>query len=464
MKVKNAFIIFSILYVVVLVVCAFVELENVVTTCADIRSTVSLAADMALQQATASDEMFNSIATSTQVGVNDVSDITLIGVAKHGDTDYTYKNIFELTYGKDVKTTAQKEELFKTMYFDTNNCVFARNTAFLNDLFKISTSINGWEIPNIVQIGLLDTDYPQLSTVNNNAGVSSYLIDLAKQGYNADDWLELKSVRKEYYRSDGQKDEYFLAPTNIGVTYIDQKILQNAFICNMDLLMRASLKGIDEDSENGVKGLTVRDGVNLSTGGQGVGIEDTNDLISTYNIIHNQNMVFIKGRYNANGGYSVNDYSRPHIEYKVIDICDVANADLVKLSLGYNGSSYTDWLEGMGLEAGVDNRYICVAKVTVFADVLVSYETPLLRQVNNMYTRYLQSGTTNSKGETVEIGVADYSDQAKRMAKLQCIPYTNAVNDTARVYATSNNAAEAYRISEASGNVMYAYTTYYAIM
>lgn len=464
-KVKNVFITFAILYVIVAVATAFVELDNVVNTCADIRTTVSLAADMALQQATASDEMFSNISIGGQYGVNDVKDITTIQVATSGEDNYTSKNIFELTYNIDnINSLAGKKKLFKTMYFDADNALFAKNDGFLNALLQIKTNIAGNNIPNLAQIGLLDgvkdndNPFPLADVVRNNDGVSKYLASIKNNNFGGNDWLYLKSVQKDYELMNGTKEHYFLAPTNVGVTYIDPNVLHNAFVCNMDLIMRAGVNG----------NLTAQSGVSTVVGNSteadvATNANDINNIIDSYNIIHDKNMVFVKGKYNANGGFAISDNNnaKPKIEYQVIDLCDVKNKELVRLALGVNfgdkgltDETYKEWLVSLGLRPGGDakdpmsQKYICVAKVTVYADVMVSYSTLMGRQINAMYARYLQDDTVNGL----------YNDKGVSAANLQCIPYTATKLETIK----EDNPDAHY--SPVSGNAMYEYVTYYAVM
>ena len=122
-KVKYFFITFSVIYMAFTVICLLCELNNISTTNRQIMRTVSLASDMAIQQAVASDEMINSITGQSSDNRNDISEITSISVAKSGDIHYSTENVFALTYNQNntIETDDDKERLFRTMFFNSEN-------------------------------------------------------------------------------------------------------------------------------------------------------------------------------------------------------------------------------------------------------------------------------------------------------------------------------------------------------
>lgn len=505
-KVKYFFITFSVIYMAFTVICLLCELNNISTTNRQIMRTVSLASDMAIQQAVASDEMFNSITGQSSDNRNDISEITSISVAKSGDIHYSTENVFALTYNQNntIETDDDKEWLFRTMFFNSENSLFVHDKDFLRDLLKITTVINGDYVPVLVQIGLLDSEtgigetdlsadgtIPPMWYSNFNEYYNKYaLVDKVMSKEDAD-YLGAYHIKKVYkYRDFSastpiyKEETYFLAPTNVGVTYVDSKILQNAFIANMDLLMRADVdkepSDVAEVENNNKRGLQLKEGIMTIAGFEGEALIANADLsraISDYNVIHDKNMVYIKGKFDErNGGYAcdANKYSRPQIDYMVIDLCtdSAKERELLCTALGLPNSAresleaYIKWLKSLGLDPegtetptkNDDHRYISVARITTYADVAISISTPIGRQLNAMYSRY------NIKKDSDKVNYNAFTNDTglKNTLNLHCFPYT--MSDKADYNTSCENAGVKPNYSELTGNPLYVYTSYFAIM
>lgn len=495
-KVKYFFITFSFIYMLFTFGCLLFELNNVSNTNKQIMRTVSLASDMAIQQAVASDEMFNNLTSNSTISRNDVSAYTSIRIAKNGDIKYDTANIFALTYNgnKPIENDDDKEKLFKTMFFNNSNSLLVGNKNFLRDVCKITTLINGDFVPVIVQTGMLQegtnisiSDIYSGGTPTWYSNYSIYYNDAKKMMSATDaDYLGAYHIKKVYKYSNydsnvlQEKEEtYFLAPSNVGVTYIDPKILQNAFISNMDLIMRADLETKTTETEGvTLGGLTRKEGIGALIGFEGDAVTvnpDVQDKLKMYNVIYNDNMVYVKGKFDlGNGGYAceANNYCKPQIDYMVLDLC-TANTDeqaILGVALGLpnkvrsSKEEYEEWLKGLGLDPkketlteNDDHRYVSVARVTTYADVSISISTPIGRQLNSMYSRYL-------RGQKEMPDYADFGEfkNVQNLLDMHCFPVTNA--DKEKYKQNCDTAKIQPKYSGLTGNPLYVYTSYYAIM
>lgn len=432
-RLRNTLIILVILYVMVTFGTAVYELGSIATTSAHIQRTVSASADIALNQVMASDELFNNGDFADKFNSMDV---TTVYIADVDSINYSKVNLFETVY----KTT-DKQALHYRMY--GNNPVF-NNMQYMQDICRMRTTLGSYNIPTIARLGLLDTTSGVYldqtgAYLKEQLDNSSYNISMNK--YNTD-WLQVYSAKKTYKTRRGT-ETYYLAPTNVGITYVDPQLLQTAFVSNMDLLMRSKYRKLENGLSNGM-------GVpssGLAGEHQRISLK-AQETVESYNIINDSQFAFVKGNISnsigkgyTGGRLSNNKTVSPDISYKILDMTNPENASLVRLALGGipDAKSYSDWLTSLGLTEHSD-KYMVVAKITFFADIIVPYKTVIAREWYNMYMNNINTGS-----DLYQVEVTD----------------TSAIDLHTDLTSLTHNGTT---LSAVTGNPLYEYTTYIAIV
>lgn len=440
LKFRNMLIIIVCSYVIMVLALLMAERSHVVQASSNAYTTISLAADLALSQAAASDEFFNDktgLTNYNDIGQNKLyatKGVTSVRTnnCKNNTLSYTYtdENIFHLVYNLDKSDTdssrvlnERKKKLYKDMYARSDSML--NQPAFIQEVAKITTPIGKVDVPNIARIGLMDPDLGLSSSTKLREIVGNEYVAKTGMGFHTDktnyttgyntntDWLGLFSIAKaidSYAESQNPatyNDYYYLAPTNVGITYLDPYILQTAFVSNMDLLMRAESVAATDDEGNTTGGVLsdLNFGiplVNDTKNGEGTAYALTASEWATVidqNIITDGTFSFVKGHLGDNGstrgwtgGITKSSKSiLPTIEYKVINMSDPANMSLVRLAVGIPaGVDYDTWLDEIGVQMQPgssvrEDKYIVVAKVTFYADIIVSYSNTITREYYSMY-------------------------------------------------------------------------------
>lgn len=432
MKIRYLAITVCVLILIYWGIMLLTDLQYVDQVASSVQRTVATAAEMALKQVVASDEMFNNGESGV---LYDADGITTVYIANGDTKTYTKQNLFKTVYGTD-----DKEKLYTSMF--GANSLF-NTTSYIEQVKQVTQEIGAYNIPVFLRMGLLDPQYPNLipnskTTVNTILNATGYTTSINRFG---SDWLGTKSIKKTYKDSKNNSYVYYLAPTNIGITYIDINLLETAFVSNMDILMRSqyALTG-DLTQGNGLP-------TSFASGTDYVLTNDANNTLSSQNIINNGKFGFVKGTCVAGnesgGGYTggstnnnIKKYIRPVVEYKVVDMCDETNAQLIRLAVTDHASTdtsmtYTEWLTELGID--VSEPYYCVvARVTFYADIIIPYKSDFVRMLYSLYVR-----------ENV--------DKDK--------DFFNVTIDDDSITA-GNDAC----VSSLTGNPLYAYTTYYAVV
>lgn len=506
LKAKNMLIIIAIGYTIIAIISLMSELSHIRSVTAEVRDTMTVASESALSQVVASDEFFNDKSGDNgQQGVNALyatKGVTTVLVDKglSGDTvaRYTPENIFSLVYGLNDNVTsandvaAEKMKLYHSIYYSDLGAkgTMLNNSGWLQAVFKINFDFMGHKVPQLSRIGLLhgyklsgdslvrDMSVPDGELVLSFSSATLLFkqlqdsgmrftpkYDSSKQGFYAwdSDWLGLTKLKKDTYK-DGPT--YFLAPTNVGITYIDPVLLQTAFACDMSLLMHGvGLKGQLGDTR------TIPAEIAYGVPSQGfegkaqVVTQECEATISQHNIITNGSFSYVKGAYvtppgsNSNGdpslwggftGGSVKQVESgtasatasrvyPRVRYRVINMSDAKYMPLMSAAIGVDYSSdtiqsYNDWLTAIGVEqdsgGNFKEKYCVVAEVTFYADVIIPYKSKIAREYYSMYTR--------ANGDTSK-----------------CFFQVPNIADGADVTGL---------VSEITGNQLYEYTTYYAMI
>lgn len=445
MKVKWVALVIAIVILIYMGATVFAEIAYYNTAAASINRTVILAAEQAVTQVLASDELFT--ADVSGIGRYKNESYSTVKIADGFANSYTNANLFDVVY----KTNGDKDTLFTLMY--QQNALF-EDAAYMRELCKVSTQINDTlRIPLIARMGLLTgngsgsnamlvgTAYDELKTAVDDGG---YPMSMVK--YSGRDWMHLYETKKEYTTHTKNSEYYYLAPTNVGVTYLDPNILQTAFATNMDVLMRASVAQSNRLSDN----VGIPDA--LFGGGEDYVITDvTADTVERQNIINNGNFAYVKGERSPlvgvgyTGGYNAdNDYIVPEISYKVVDVCDPANETLIRMSVSEiegvsDFESYQNWLVNRGIDV-TQPHYCVVAKITFYADIIVPYGTALSRNLYSLYSR-------------------ENADAAKDFFQIN-YDSQNLLQQGMPDFYTSKHEM----ISGITGNPYFTYTTYAAIL
>ena len=482
---KNMLSFVAVAYAGIAIVSAFTEFSSITRATENANSTISLAADMALSQVVASDEFLNNRdVTSTLGDKYDVDGVTTVKTYNFGwgHIKGIDKNIFGMVYGGDIGNSTDggvfnndsaKKSLYRIMY-GANSSDFAK-PEYLRAAMQITTTINDKTIPNIARLGLLDDSvggesmgifadsapYSLVYETLNNQLKFTNAYDPSFTMYNTkNDWMGLFNAAKEidsYHKNQGT---YFLAPTNVGVTYVDRNLLETAFVSNMDLLMRASTANAASTTTSDCSIDRKYPGIGIPEssfdGEASVVTKEAYKVLIDNNVINDGTFAFVKGTLNnynsgdGTGGWSGGGYLRdytetpdghfdikmltPRIEYKVIDMADTNNADIVRLAIGIpGGTSYEEYLNAIGIE--VDSTTgkrpstpIMVARITFYADIIIPYSSWIGREYYSMIER-------DSCGD-----------------KSHCFFQIH-----------TGDAGSDARYSTLTGNQLYEYTTYYAV-
>lgn len=426
MKFRYALLVVCILYVLYVSAMLILDILYIDNVASNVQRTVATAAEQALTQVVASDEMFNATTNS----IYDSNGVTTICIADNNSNTYTKANLFELVY----KTT-DKNELYCKMY--GSDSIF-NNSQYMSEVVKVTQTIGDIEIPLIARMGLLDTRYnliPQSANILQNKLESSGYI-ASKQKFSSD-WLGTETIEKRY-ASSSTEYTYYLAPTNIGITYIDPNLLETAFVSNMDLIMRSAVANDNLNMRNGVLNTEVK-GIDYTV------TEEAQDYAKTLNIINNGMYSFVKGQrelYQIGVGYTggktiTGDNIKPVIKYKVIDMCDIRNEDIIRLAVTdavgtHSSSDYYTWLSTLGIDT-TKPYYCVVAQVTFYADIIVPYYTLFTRNLYSLYAR-----------------------EAKQAISTETDFFAIDIDNVENVTDTQKSAI--------TGNPLYTYTTYFAVV
>lgn len=427
---------------------AVAEIAYYDTVLSEINRTLATASEQAVNQVLASDELFTADMGVTQRYKNTA--YTTILTADGTNKQYTDKNLFEVVY-----KTNNKDELYLRMF--QNNALF-NDLGYMQEVCKIKTTLGSgtgqFSIPLIARMGLLSVAPKMLDGESYNylkqvVDASGYPLKMVEFGNR--DWMHLYDVKKYYNTANSnQKEHYYLAPTNVGITYLDPNLLQTAFASNMDILMRGKYAEAGDVSEGvGIPNVIFGGGEDY------VLAEDVQTYAIDNNIINNGKFAYVKGRCSMStgvgytGGTSMGAVSKgyitPTVSYKVVDVCNPENEQLVRMALTEiqgesNFENYKQWLVTQGIDIN-QPHYCVIAKVTFYADIIIPYSTPLSRNLHSLYTRY----TDVSANDFFQVSI----DSA-----------TLLKNGLPDFYSVDDKDM----ISAVTGNPYFTYTTYVAIM
>lgn len=473
LKAKNILIIFMLNYLIMLLVCCVIEFVTISSNAQQVHLMVTTAADMALEQVQATDDFFTTgegyllSETGHLDSVDNPYKMKVLG--KLGK--YKEVNIFEA-----VCNTSDFSSIYNRLYNpvdiqeyinnakgDVLDVDFIAGTYTMNNSSNYNTTIlsNFYRVPVLAQLG--DATHggmaKRVTKLNGTPVNNTTVIDEIWKNYdlrNQGKQTTVKNVDTLYYYT----------PLSVGLTYINEELLQAFFMNNLELLMRGKYEKIDE--------------YNLSLEKYGNGVLKTSvysDLVDTEtlkneNPINNGSFTLLRGEQMiTDGDACLYKGIAPKIEYMVIDMYDNNYNDLLQMVLGpkttnqktsgltnnsvtVTGDSLklmnSDYLTYMSNLTGssrylFENKPIVVAKVTFYAEFIMPYNTPLLREMRGRI----------KDGEEIS-------------GRNLFNPFANSTIDVNNVSAIDGNYVDIATNDEGadslgSNSIPYSYTTYFAV-
>lgn len=418
LKAKNIIIIFILNYLILLLLSSFLEAVFIGSKAQEVQLLMRTAADMALEQVQATDDFFttgggyimdvNGTSLRTNVTPYQMKAPTISGVYKDfnmfqavtGTNDVG--EIFNKIYGNGrVQKFIQDNPNVLTVDFTAGYSyteTIGDGTSIDDQLLTMKTE--WYKVPNLANMGM-DITGPEIKTnsvfkMDGNLLVDADILNTIWSMY------DLNTAAKEMDLN-GTNINYYLTPISLGVTYINEELLQAFFMNNLELLMRSKYSS--------------RTGYNLNDEINGAGVlkgtfypelTDT-DSVKNLNPINNGSFTLLRGERLEGTDPEVTLYKgiMPKIEYVVIDSYDDGANDLLqqvygaKFSKQSNNSIYADrpvtgsllksmneeYINNMKSMTGTtkssiyDHKPIVVAKVTFYANFVVPYSTPSIREM-----------------------------------------------------------------------------------
>lgn len=420
LRARNIMLILVINYALIVLVCMFGEFSYIGVQAQHVQTLIATAADMALDQAQATDDFF---LPSGGYMLEDRNTYTMKMPNALGN--FTNANVFQVVTG-----TTEKEDMFKYLYGtdDYKNFVTSEgykvqmSAGFINPSSQLGR-IEWAKVPRIAQVGSRLSDgttiNPDLKAyVRASTGGS-----VSTAGRNSI-WrlYQFDNAQKTAY-SNGSTVNYYMTPISLGITYFNKELLQTLFMNNMDLLMRAKYARTGEDlnTEDGGNGIY-----------QGVFYADllkSRDRLGNANPINDGYFTLLRGPAYDTPVDGVKKYIgvEPEITYKVIDLYSDSSNNLLETlfggvaahneaakNAGYGVNSYSsvadyfrsrdrniiDYSTGLPYE----HKAIVVAQITFKADIIVPYTMPVVREMRGHSTdsgtlgSMILSGVTNNGG------------------------------------------------------------------
>lgn len=394
--------IYYILYAFVSLIIEDYILKGVV---AEIQRDMRIAGDMALQQTQFMDD-FLTFRPDTAYEL-------LMPTQNQGT--YNKESVFKAMWGIDVQSEDDLDTVYNKVYANEELGHVLGLTAdsmkvglrwYDQDINSMTTrfpTMSWYAIPRGLTLGsdfvkglggaqaLFDTsNFDSLEGQGTDSGKRDKLLD----GYGL----------TEVVRESGDK-KYFNTPLNTGITYVNRDLVSSLFINNMDLLMRQKYQGeTSNEFSNGLcadadfnRGLihseTVNCGLVLSDKIEG------ESLLKNAHPINNGEYTLLRYDRIENGTQGkLYEGVKTKIEYKVVDMHDNANNTLLRAvfgnrthtnsNLGLDKASYFRNINNdkrvsysSVLNPLYDQYPFVLAKVTFYADVIIPYTTPLMREL-----------------------------------------------------------------------------------
>lgn len=396
-KIRYFYLSLVLYYLLILVLAVGIELFFVKYAVYEVKTSIQESAERSLRQTQHIDDFL-------AFREDDAYNIYMpTSVAGH----YEVTNVFEALWGMPVTGETQLEQIYKQLY---NNEEFRQVLKLSKPItqplryYDIPLSYNSptfprmswYTIPRALTIG---------SNFVSNLGNTEDLFVLKSLEGKGTERAKLDELLKNYgleetVRKTTEKT-YFNTPLNTGLTYVNRELLSSLFINNMDITMRSKYIGMDNltNAATCSQGGADRGITHIGTITCGVAYNNLivgEDRLSRFNPISSGTFTLL--RYDEIDQYTsgtLYEGIKPTIEYKLVDMHNSANDNLLRMLFGANtdsgsmGSSKADYLKQINMlkfqnyDSVVANEYnyypFIVAKVTFEADVIIPYVTPTLR-------------------------------------------------------------------------------------
>lgn len=356
---------------ILLVVSGFLEMHVLSEKAKHIQMTIRTAGDMALQQSQVIDEYLT-------YGGRDSYKLLMPSDDGNG---FVETNLFGGVFNLTSEIETNNEAIFDRMYMNNDFWMLSERSNALRSPVKYWNSEDpanrtGFSWYYITKMSMIGTDKlpPNAKKVKTASG-----------GYVSDSFAEeiFTAYRlKSHIKTTGGED-YYNTPLNFGVTYLNEDLLRVLFMNNMDLLMR----------------IKYRDNLNTPEGGNGIlkgttYADKVTDELDKHNPINDGLFTLLRGNKVASTP-DVQSFEgvKPLITYKVIDMYDTANDDLLVHLFGAKKggfSSKAEYLKELDrdkLNPVTNQPYttkpIVVAKVTFYVDVVVPYFNVIIRELRS---------------------------------------------------------------------------------
>lgn len=374
LKFRNIMIIFVLNYALLYLASGWYELMEIADKARSTITTMQTAADMALQQSQLIDEYMSYSGRETYN----------LKVPQKGGNGYVFEDMFGSIFGLDSGNEGNKEAIFNKMYNNGDLQALSSITAPMRKPVRYyatpnapSSAMAWYYVPRIAYMGL--DVLPGTQAVRGIKVASGGFLDTATAAKLFSDY------DFENHTKTTNGVEYYNTPINMGVTYLNKDFLGSLFITNVDLLMRQKYAG----------------NLNTPAGGDGVLKGSTyadriNGDLSMYNPINNGIFTALRGEPNSSSG-SGQTYKgvTPKIEYKVIDMYDSANDELLKEVFGANTGGFgtkAQYLKSLDTDVinpatmrPYDSKPFVLAKVSFYLDVVVPYSSIAARELRGAF-------------------------------------------------------------------------------
>lgn len=477
LKAKNIIIIFIINYFLILLACTLLEFIFISNHAQDAQLLMRTAADMALEQVQATDDFFVTgggylldevgqdsykIYVSTGSKFEKV-DLFPAFTNNPNSKDYV-DNIYEELYGYDFRQFVNNNPEVLSLRF------YGAKTNIINaGSYYSSMQTNYYAIPKLYQMGFdifkKETDtYWQISNVKSLSGVTygQKRDDLTELNEGVFTMYDLRNYAKVSYDKNLNLTNYYFTPISLGVTYINEDLLQALYMNNLDLLMRSKyMQNDDYDLSDEKYGNGILRGAFYPE------LTDT-ETLKKYNPINNGAFSLLRGERISDTGQNSHFYEGTvpiKVEYVVLDMYKDSpqNNEALRQILGprftentesvdefgnlyftdtvkaaqYSGkpitgallkSSEQDYIDDMrdlmnispATDCALDHKPIVVAKVTFYADFVIPFSTVSLREMRgrevdgsingrtlfNAFSNSLNPNANYLEGNYVELQVA----------------------------------------------------------
>ena len=474
LKAKNIIIIFIINYFLILLACTLLEFIFVGNYAQQAQLLMRTAADMALEQVQATDDFFVTGGgylldevgqDSYKIYVNKGDKFEKVDLfpafTNNANDKSAVGDIYEDLYGADFRQFLNENPEVLSLRF------YAGKYGFTNTGGTFSTiTSHYYALPKIYQMGFdilrKDTNW-YVTNVKNISGVNYTTMynDLTVANEGIIDMYELDNSAKIAYDKNLQQTEYYFTPISLGITYINEDLLQALYMNNLDLLMRTKfMKNADYNLTEESYGNGILRGAFYPE------LTDT-DTLDRYNPINNGMFSLLRGERISGTGQGSNFYKGTvplKVEYVVLDMYkdtptnnaalqsilgprftnDTASADefgslyftdtataslyqgkevtgalLYQMDYEYIKNLKTVMGMGFGVDTIVDHKPIVVAKVTFYADFVIPFSTVSLREMRgrevdggingrtlfNAFSNSLNPNATYLDGNYVELQI-----------------------------------------------------------